>query len=115
MSFSSSAIRLNVEPLRTLAAGGIGVDYTLIGSRLNHPVRLIILMNLTDARLLFSFDGVTDHLVLPENSNTTLDIAANRTSTTGWFMGEKRGIWVKRDQNPTAGSVYLTVFFGGNE
>lgn len=112
MSSQALAIRFSAEPLRTLAAGSIVAGYTGIGTIVDHAIRILYVQNLTDARLLFSFDGVTDHFVLPENGFLLLDVTSNQTYRSGFFMPERGRVYVKQDQVPTTGNCHVSVFYG---
>lgn len=106
-------IRLNADPLRSLAFGSIGAGYMGVGTAVSQPVRILFLQNLTDATLMFSFDGIDDHFPLPDNGYLLLDITANKTIGTGFFLAEGQRLYVKRIGIPTEGSVHFTVFYGG--
>lgn len=108
-------IRLNTEAVRSLAFGSIGAAYAGIGTAVTKPVRIMLLTNLTDAALMFSFDGIDDHFPLPANGYILLDISANKTTETGFFLAEGQRLYVKEIDTPSSGSVYFTVFFGGED
>lgn len=108
----SVAIRLQAEPVRSLAAGVIGVGYMGVGTELEYPARIISVQNLTDATLMFSFNGVDDHFPLPADGFLLLDITGNRTVSTGFFIAESTRLYVKLIDEPTTGSVYFTSFYG---
>jgi len=110
------AIRLNVEPIRSLAFGSIGAAYMGIGTQIDNPVRILRIQNLTDVLLFFSFDGINDHEVLPYNSFLLLDITANKAREHGYYLAEGTRVYVKEGPNPaSSGSVYVTVYYGAIE
>lgn len=107
------SIRLLAEPLRSLAFGAIGAAYMGIGTSLANPCRILNVQNLTDASLLFSMDGVTDHFVLPANGFILLDISANEVHSGGWFISQGQRFYAKTNGVvPTTGAVYLSAFYG---
>ena len=106
------SIRLRAETCRSLAFGGIGVGYTAIGTAMENPIRVFLIQNLTNATVWFSFDGVNDHFPLGATAYMLLDISANKTQDTGFYMAEGDRLYVKRLDVPTSGSVYLTTFYG---
>lgn len=110
----SLAIRLTPEPVRQLAFGAIGVGYMGIGTQMIRPVRIIVLQNLTDVLLMFSFNGIDDHLPLPSNGYLVLDITANKTISQGFFLAEGQRIYCRSlvGVPATSGSAYLTTFYG---
>ena len=110
----SLAIRMLAEPIRSLAAASIGAAYMGIGTALEYPSRIIYISNLTDATLMFSIDGVKDHVALPDGGFLLLDVATNQTHTQGFFMSVGQRLYVKEIGTPTTGSVYFSTFYGAN-
>lgn len=108
----SSAIRILVEPVRSLAAGSIGASYMGIGTGLSHASRILFVQNLTDATLMFSLDGVDDNFPLVAQGFLLIDVTANRTTASGAYFSENTRIYVKTISSPTTGSVYVTTFYG---
>lgn len=107
------SIKLLPETVRTLAFGAIGAAYMGIGTAISNPSRMMVLQNLTDTLLMFSFDGVNDHIPLPGNGQIVLDITANRTVQGGsFFIAEGTRFYVRQIVAPTAGAVYLSTFYG---
>lgn len=109
---SALSVRMLPLPLRTLAFGSITASYVAIGNAFEFPVRIIYLQNLTDVTLKFSFDGVTDHLVLPTNGFILLDVTANKNMPQGFSIAQGTKIYVTRIGTPSTGSVYLSAFYG---
>jgi len=108
----SISVKFKAETCRELAHGSIVAGYTAIGTALTHAARLLIVQNLTDAALYFSFDGINNHFPLGSTSHLVVDISANKTIESGFFMAEGDKLYVKQIGAPTAGSVYFTVFYG---
>ena len=84
----SQAVRLQFEPVRSLAYGSIGAGYMGVGTSLANPARQIFVQNLTDVTLMFSFDGVNDHFPLPSSGFLLLDITTNKTQSQGFYIAE---------------------------
>lgn len=112
MSQSTLSVRMLAETIRTLAYGSISGAYMGIGTGFSNPCRLLLIQNLTDAQLMFSFDGVNDHLTLPASSNIVLDVTTNQSLTQGnyWAVGTR--IYVKEIGTPSLGAVYVSTFYG---
>lgn len=108
----SSTIKLFPEPLRSLGFASIGAGYMGIGTALDNPSRILHIQNLTDATLLFSFNGIDDHEVLPANAFLLLDLTANRTTDSGAYIAAGTRIYVKQSGVATSGSVYVASFYG---
>ena len=112
---SNHSIRLLAEEVRSLGHASIlgGGAYIGIGTSIDHPARIMLVQNFTDADLMFSFDGITDHFPLLNKSHLILDISSNKTSQGGGFyLAEGQRLYVTQITAPTTGSVYLTVFYG---
>jgi len=103
------------DTLRTIAFGAIGVGYTAVGAVFSHQMRIISIKNLTNADLLFSFDGINDHEVVPAGTGVVYDFCTNSTGYAGALMAMGTTLFVKQSQVPTSGSVYLTCFYGYGE
>lgn len=107
---NSRAIRLFPEPVRSLAFGSITANYAGVGTAFTEPVRILRIQNLTDALLWISFDGVNDHEAMATNSFLLLDVTANKAAEDGCYLPDGTRIYVKRNETPTSGSVYVTVY-----
>lgn len=106
-------IRFKAETLRSLAFGSIPVGYIPVGSALAHPIRQFKVDNLTDALLLFSFDGINDHFVVPANGFFLNDVNSNKSSVSGgWYLAQGDRLYVKQSGVPTLGAVYFATFYG---
>lgn len=110
----SLAIRMLAEPIRSLAAASIGAAYMGIGTALEFPSRLVYIINLTDAQLMFSIDGINDHFTLPEGGFLLLDVSTNQSHTQGFYISIGQRFYVKEVGTPTTGSVYVSTFYGAN-
>jgi len=112
---SMLSIRMRAEPLRSLAFGSILGSYVQIGTPLNHGASQILVQNLTDSLMGFSFDGIVDHFVLPAGGFFLSDIASNKALGQGLFLPKGDGIWVKFIVAPAAGSIYFSSFYGSDK
>jgi hypothetical protein len=63
---------------------------------------------------MFSFDGIDDHFPLASSGYLLLDITANKTRESGFFIAEGDRLYVKEVVTPTSGAVYFTSFYGAN-
>jgi len=111
-SGTSFLIRAGWEPVRSLGFASIGVSYTAVGTPLTHPIRTVFIQNLTNAVLMFSFNGVDDNFPLPAFGYFVWDVTANKTREEGFFLGEGDVLFVKEIGTPTSGSVYFSVVYG---
>lgn len=109
----ASAILMKYEPLRSIAFGGISGTYAGVGIPFDNSARMVEMWNMTDANLLISYNGVTDHNFIPANSGKVLDYAANKSLQGG--VGEQQAgtrVYVKQEAGAaTLGNVYLVVTY----
>jgi len=108
-----NAARATFEPLRSLGFAGIGAAYAAIGTPLLNPARIIKITNNTDANLLVSTDGVTDHDIAIAQTLILLDVCANNASSAGYMEFPKgMQIFVKQETAaPTSGNIYVTTIY----
>ena len=101
------------EAVREVAAVGVGVNYSAIGTSASSPIRMARIQNSTNAEVYISFDGVTNHLRLVAGSFILLDYTANKVRDEGFFMEEGTVFYVKRVAGAaTTGSVIIEVVVG---
>ena len=108
----SLSIKLEVEPVRSLGFASIAAGYIGVGTSISNPARMLLMQNFTNANLMFSFNGIDDHIPLISYSYLILDISSNKNTDGGFFLAEGERLYVKQMDVPTSGSVYLTVFYG---
>jgi len=114
---SNLAIRVMPEPVRSTAFGSITGTYTGIGAAFENPVHWFMVQNLTDQSVMISWDGVNDHFPLPPNGYVIMDVGSNKTVTGGAFMvaqGTRFYVKALTVSLPSAGSIYLSIFYGFN-
>lgn len=102
--------KFRVEELKSLAFGSIVSGYAAIGNPYAFPISKLHIVNNTDKRLLFSFDGVKNHLRLPSGAFLLLDITIETPSPD--YLPKGGSIYVKRDETPTSGTADVTAFYG---
>lgn len=108
------SIRFRAEQLRSLAFGSISGTYMGIGTAVQHPILQLYIVNTTDADLVFSLDGVTDHFMIPAQSFLLDDISSNKGLGGGLYLSEGTRLYVKEIGTPTLGSVYFSAFYGSD-
>lgn len=111
----SYGLKLVPDVLRSSAFGAIGAGYTAVGTVFLHPMRIVSIKNLTNAVLLFSFDGVNDHEVVPAGAGVVWDFCTNRYGDAGAVIGVGTTIYVKESGVPTSGAAYVSCFYGFGE
>lgn len=114
MSHPSLSIKLLPEPVRSLGFAAIGAGYMGIGTAFDNPIRIIMIQNLTDAILMFSFNGIDDTVPLPATGFLLLDVTTNSAVVNAFYIAQGTRIYVRNlGMAPTSGDVYVTTFYGG--
>ena len=114
MAFNLSS-KIYPEPLRYVDYPFITMVYAPLGSPFANPVRIFWLQNQTDVTIFCSFDGVTDHFVLPSKTFLLLDITTNSSLPAGsLYFAQGQRLYIASPVSPTTGTVYLSVFYGVN-
>ena len=111
MSFNSTSIRATWDTLRSLPSASIVVGYTSIGTALTKVGRIVHILNTTDAALMFSWDGRSDHFVLPAGGYMVIDLTTNQSGSDGFFLPVGSRLYVKQIGAPSTGSVYFSLVF----
>lgn len=96
-----------------------GATYLRVGSAFEHPVRMLMVQNLTDVSLQFSVsDGsaaaanVPDSFPLLANTSVIFDYTSNAVDDWPFFFAKGDAVWVKELGVPASGGVYVSVVYG---
>lgn len=109
---SSLGVIARFEPIRQIAAASVLVTYVAVGTQLLNACRQYTIYNGTNALLMFSFDGINDHFVVPSLGGVINDLTSNKTIDEGLSVPKNAQLWVKQIGVATTGSVYFTVMYG---
>lgn len=96
------------EDAATIAAG-LGA-FVPVGAALDHPIRIMLVQNLTDILLEFSLDGVNIHFVLPSGGFLLLDISSDNSPEQAFFIS--RGSRLYAAGLPASGDAYFSAVYG---
>lgn len=98
------------ESLRSIAFGSITANYTAVGGATQSPVHAFRICNGTNADMLISLDGSTNHIRVPANAFVLWDISTNRINPPGQFhIPENIYFYVKYVSAPTSGTLWIEV------
>ena len=107
------AVKFRAEAIRSLAFGSISSSYAAVGTATSNIPRQFIFTNATDADLMLSFDGSTDHIFLAAGAALINDVCTNQVQDSGWYITMGTQIFVKDlGSAATSGSVYVSFFYG---
>jgi hypothetical protein len=105
-----SAVAVRFDSLRSLAFGSISGTYAVLGTPTSHLMRILKIVNNTNADLTISFDGTTDNDFVPANSFCLYDFNANADENNEFYLSLNTQIYVKG--SPGSGSVYAVALYG---
>lgn len=116
MANSANSVRVAFEALRSLAFGSISGTYALVGTVFENPVRQLLIHNTTNANVIISYDGVTDHSFLAAGTSRVMDYCSNTSMQSGVFTQPARqGVYVKDESAATSsGNVYVEVVYASD-
>jgi hypothetical protein len=108
-----SAIAVRFDGYRSLAFGSVGATYTALGTPTTHLMRILKIVNNTNADLNISFDGTTNNDFVPANSFVLYDFETNSSTDYDFFLALSTQLYVNYNTGaPTSGSVYAVMVYG---
>lgn len=108
-------ISAQFEAQKSLGFASIGATYAPVGSAFLHPIRILYLLNLTDGDVQVSFDGINDHLVVPNRTNgifPPLYFTQGKVQDSLLMLREGTVVYVKDITATTAGAFYVCAVYG---
>ena len=104
------ASRFYPIPLQSFDSSTFTGDYEVLGT-LTQPCRIIKFTNNSNLLVTISWDGTTDHEILPAASFVLLDGSANKQGdfAAGFQVGQS--FWLKGADSGGSGLVYLSGYF----
>lgn len=97
------------DTIRSKAFGSITAAYTVLGSALTVPWRMMRIVNNTNGDLFISDDGTNDKIFIPAGGFVLYDLNANELGNddSRWFvLAAGTQLYVKYSSAPSSGSVY---------
>lgn len=111
----SLAVRAAFDIQRFLAQASITASYKAIGTSSSFPIRLLYVVNDTNALAQFSDDGINDKFVVGSGGFVIFDISSDQSHGNGLFLPIGTTIYVKQSSASMSGSgVYVTILYGAN-
>lgn len=105
---------MNWENLRGILFSDLSGVYSPIGTPLDNPARLIKIVNTTDVNVFISTNGTDDKDIVPAHGFFLYDIATNKTEQSCLFLDQGSTLYVRSDDVPTLGSVYLVSIYASS-
>jgi hypothetical protein len=98
------------EVLRSLDTSTLSGGFLPVGSPLVNPCRIIKFTNLSNVNLIISWDGVTNHDILPAGGFVLYDIATNHETSAPFDVSAHTQFYVSAAAG--VGLVYISAYFG---
>ena len=96
------------DEIKSLGFAGISGSYAVVGSATTKRVRGICFTNDTEGSVMFSLDGVTDHVFTKGGSFKLWDTTANMNpKDDNYVIPIGTQFYVKQLEAPVSGSVYI--------
>lgn len=109
------SIVVEADVLRSLGFASIGASFLPIGTPLAHPTRILKIINVSNADMIISFDGINNNDYVPAGGFTLYDLTTNQNESAGWFFKIGTQVYVKYATVPSMGSVFVVALYGEGE
>jgi hypothetical protein len=108
MSHYSVETKILPDPLRSLNTATLAGAYLPIGDPLDRPIRLIKFANVSNVTVTVSWDGITDHDILPLGGYVLpiTSLQSNVEGSQGIYIAKGTQFYIKGAAG--VGFVYLT-------
>ena len=104
--------RVQFDPIRELAFGGISGAYAVVGGPLTDHARLVRFVNSTNAEIYISDDGVNNKIRLGASSFFLIDVTANKVQDDGLFVHVGTQFYAQQVSGaPSSGAVWIEVIY----
>lgn len=109
----SQFIKAQLDDIREKNFGDITGSYTVLGSALTVPPRIIAFTNSSDEEVYISSDGSSDNLRLAANSFKLFDVTANKTRKDGFYFPVGTQFYVKWvGDSGSSGGAWIELVYG---
>lgn len=110
---ATQARKVKFEALRSLGFADISGAYAAVGTPFGHAVRMLKVVNNTDANLIIHYDGLADEDYVAASSQFIYDFTSNVSETGDVLeLAANTTVYVRDDGvAPTSGSVYVIVIY----
>jgi hypothetical protein len=109
------AVRAAFDVQRSLAQASLSGSYQAIGMASAYPIRLLYILNDTNALVQFSVDAVHAAFVVQANGFILLDVCSDQSKSNGLFLPIGTTFYVKQIGTSSSGTgIYITLLYGAN-
>ena len=96
------------DPIRKIDSATFTGAYQALGAKLTKPIRIMKFVNLSNVSVTISFDGATDHDIIPSEGFALYDFTSDKVQDDGYYVSAGTQIWIKGAAG--VGSVFLVCF-----
>ena len=110
---ANNAIRVQYEEIREVDNGDIAGGYSAFGTPFAHAIRTVRIVNTTNADVFISYDGSTDHDIVPQGGFVLYDYGSNRAENAG-ILEQAKGTqaWVRLvSGDASSGSLFMVTIY----
>lgn len=104
---------IRTETLRSLGFASISGTYAVVGTAVDHPVRMFRIINSTNGNIFVSDDGTNDKFFVPAGSFVLYDFQSNAQGEGEFVYPVGTQFFIKQSSAPSSGSVYLEIIYAG--
>lgn len=102
--------RIIFDELREVIFAAVTANFTPLGAPTIDVGRILILTSTLDQPVYISFDEITNHIRMFQNSIKTFDFCSNKVRNDGLFLSVKTQISVKAVSTlPTTGTIWAEI------
>lgn len=109
MSGSGLDIRLYPDAIRSIDSATFTGSYQKVGSALTYPTRIVHFLNNSSVLVTISWDGSTDHAVIPSGGFILLDVSSNRETANQCEIAANTQFYVKG--SASTGLFYISTYY----
>jgi hypothetical protein len=102
---------VRVDALRQMAYTAVTNSFTPLGAAYTHNVRILKIINNTDADMYFSFDGTTINDFIPGGGFSLYDFTTNGVGQL-WVFELGTQVYVKYAAAPSKGLITISAVYG---
>lgn len=98
------------DTIRSIDSATFTGSYQAVGTKLTYPTRIVKFTNNSTVLVTVSWNGSSDHEVLPAGSFLLLDVSSDRETSGIFEIGANTQFSVKGSSG--TGLVYISTYYG---
>jgi hypothetical protein len=98
------------DAIRSIDSATFTGSYQAVGTKLTYPTRIVKFTNNSTVLVTVSWNGTSDHEILPAGSFLLLDVSSDRETSGIFEIGANTQFYVKGSAG--TGSFYISTYYG---